>query len=156
MVKCFVILMFIVVCFGGAAFAQDEGFGLGAIFGEQTGLSLKQWSGSETAIVGGVAWKFGDRYAVHLHADYLFHNFSLFQVETGDLPLYYGIGTRVKLEESKGNDDNNQVGVRVPIGINYIFENQPLDLFLEIVPALDFAPSTDFELTGGVGIRYFF
>ncbi len=157
MTKFVAILTSIVICFSSAAFAQNSGFGLGVIFGEQTGLSFKNWTGGTSAIAGGIAWKFGARDTLHLHADYLIHNFNFLQVETGELPLYYGIGARVKFEESKGKGDNNQVGVRVPVGINYIFAHHHLlDVFFEVVPTLDFAPSTAFDLSGGIGIRYFF
>jgi len=46
--------------------------------------------------------------------------------------------------------------VRIPLGINYIFEKVPLDIFLEFVPLLDLVPGTNFRLKGAVGIRYYF
>jgi len=49
-----------------------------------------------------------------------------------------------------------KVGVRIPVGINYIFAKAPLDIFLEIVPMLELVPRTEFNLNGGIGIRYFF
>ncbi|MCZ6677663.1 MAG: hypothetical protein O7E52_10465 [Candidatus Poribacteria bacterium] len=157
MIRSIMIFTLVAACLGSTAFAQDSGLGLGVFFGEQTGLSLKQWNGSLRAIVGGVAWSFGDRDKLHLHADYLLHNFNVFQIETGILPLYYGLGARVKLEEGKGTTDgDNRVGVRLPVGINYIFENAPIDIFLEIVPVFDLIPNTDFEVKGSIGIRYFF
>ena len=130
--------------------AQDHGFGLGIVVGEPTGVSLKTWTGSRTALDFAVAWSFGRKDALHIHVDYLFHNFSLFDVEKGDLVLYYGIGGRVKAVEK------TRVGVRIPIGISYLFEKDPIEIFFELGPILDLAPSTDFTMTGGIGIRYFF
>ncbi|OYD16295.1 hypothetical protein CH333_03785 [candidate division WOR-3 bacterium JGI_Cruoil_03_44_89] len=130
--------------------AQDSGFGLGIIVGEPTGLSAKLWTANSTAINGAVGWSFAKESALYLHADYLLHNFNLFKVEKGKLPLYYGIGVRIKFE------DNSKVGIRIPVGINYIFVKAPLDILLEIAPLLDLAPSTEFGLNGAIGIRYFF
>lgn len=136
--------------FPGAIVAQDKGFGLGIILGEPTGLSLKNWVGSKTALDFAVAWSFVNSDSLHLHADYLIHNFGLFKVKKGTLILYYGIGGRVKTEKK------SRVGVRIPIGINYILEKAPLDIFLELAPLFDLIPNTDFGITGGIGIRYYF
>ena len=146
LIFCFMIA--IVCC--SAVSAQDSGFGLGIILGEPTGLSCKIWTTSTTAIDGAAAWSFADESALHLHADYIFHNFSLIDVEQGEVPIYFGLGGRVKLE------DDSKIGIRIPVGIEYFFEGAPLDLFLELVPILDLAPDTEFEFNGAIGIRYFF
>jgi hypothetical protein len=52
--------------------------------------------------------------------------------------------------------DDPLIGVRVPIGLDYLFSDAPIDIFLEIVPILDLAPATEFDLGGGIGIRYWF
>lgn len=144
----FLVLTAVLTC--GTVEAQDRGFGLGIILGEPTGITGKLWTGYNTAIDGAVAWSFEKESSMHLHGDLLFHNFRRAKVDKGKLLLYYGIGGRVKFE------DDSKVGVRVPLGINYLFAKAPLDFFLEIVPILDLAPSTDFSLNGAIGIRYFF
>jgi len=144
----FFVLIAVLTC--GSVQAQDRGFGLGVILGEPTGISGKLWTEQKTAIDGAVAWSFEKKSSMHLHGDLLFHNFNRAKVDEGKLLLYYGIGGRVKFE------DDSKVGVRVPLGINYLFARSPLDFFLEIVPILDLAPKTDFSLNGAIGIRYFF
>ena len=131
--------------------AQQSGFGVGVIIGEPTGVCGKYWLDDLTAIDAGVAWAFKDEGAVHVHVDYLFHKFEVFTVDKGKLPLYYGIGGRVKFDE-----DDSLFGVRIPVGMNYLFANDPLDLFLEIVPILNLAPETDLSFNGAIGIRFFF
>jgi len=145
-----IIFMLLVAFYSGYVSAQQKGFGLGIIVGEPTGISFKNWLGSQTAIDGGIAWSFTKNESLHFHLDYLIHNFNIFKTKTYNLALYYGIGGRVKAEEE------SRVGVRIPVGINYLFRGAPLDIFLEIVPVLDLIPGTEFELTGGVGIRYYF
>jgi len=150
MKRTIVILMLITMFFPCTALAQDADFGLGIILGEPTGISFKKWTGSQTAIDGAVAWSFSNKDSLHLHADYLVHNFNLIKVERGRLPLYYGLGIRLKLEEK------SRFGFRIPVGISYIFEKASLDIFFELVPMLDLAPDTVFKIAGGIGIRYFF
>ena len=130
--------------------AQESGFGLGVILGEPTGISGKLWIEESKAIDGAVAWSFDKESAMHLHADLLFHSSNISKVEMSKLLLYYGIGGRIKFEE------DGKAGVRVPLGINYLSSGAPLDIFLEIVPLLDLAPSTEFDLNAAIGIRYFF
>jgi hypothetical protein len=132
------------------ALSQDRGFGLGVMFGEPTGLSFKDWLSQRSAIDGGLAWSFENKAALNLHADYLMHDYSLAHVEEGQLPFYYGLGLRLKLES------NTKFSVRIPLGFSYQFAHDPLDIFFEIVPMLNLVPSTAFDLNGGIGIRYYF
>jgi hypothetical protein len=132
------------------AASQGTGFGAGVIVGEPTGISLKNWLSRRTAFDIGVAWSFSNEDAVHIHADYLVHKFGVFKVEKGEMPLYFGIGGRIKFE------DDVKVGVRIPIGTDYFFVDAPIDLFFEVVPLLELAPDTDVDVNAGLGIRYFF
>lgn len=134
----------------GPFYAQDKGFGIGIIAGEPTGISLKNWLSRTEAIDAAAAWSFEGESNLHIHADYLLHNFDVFNVQKGQLPLYYGIGGRIKFS------DRTQVGVRGVVGIDYLLENAPLDIFLEIVPILELAPSTDLKFNGAIGLRFFF
>ena len=127
-----------------------SGQGMGVILGDPTGLSGKIWLGPHTAVDGAVAWSFRNESAFHIHGDYLFHNFGLFKIEKGILPLYYGIGGRIKLE------NDTRVGVRLPVGMNYLFQNSPLDIFLEVVPILELIPATEFNFNAALGARFFF
>ena len=133
--------------------AQEGRFGLGVIAGEPTGPCFKLWTSQRTAIDGAAAWSFAKNAGMHLHADYLFHNFDLIDIDKGRLPLYYGIGGRIRFGE--GDRDDN-IGVRIPVGLAYLVENVPLDVFFEIVPILDLAPETDLDFNAALGVRYFF
>lgn len=145
-----VVLTLFILFLSAAASAKERSFGLGIIVGEPTvGISFKKWMTSTTAIDAAAAWSFTND-SFHLHADYLWHNSSLFKVERGKLLLYYGLGGRISTEAEL------RVGARVPVGLSYSIENFPLDIFVEIGPIVDLTPATEFRLTGGLGIRYFF
>jgi hypothetical protein len=145
----FSILIFSVAGLLTVAEAQDRHSNteLGIILGEPTGLSLKFWQSSTSAIDAAVAWSFGDNESVHLHADYLRHNWL--DVDDGSLALYYGLGARALLS------DNSRFGARIPVGLQYILPNTRLSLFFEVAPTLNLIPSTSFGVNGGLGIRVF-
>lgn len=145
-----VLFLLIVLLACAVAKAQDRSFGLGVILGEPTGISGKYWIDGKKAIDGAVAWSFGDESALHLHADFLFHTSSIVKEETSKLLAYYGIGGRIKFA------DESKAGVRIPLGLNYVPLNAPVDVFFEIVPILNLAPSTDLSLNAAIGFRYFF
>ena len=135
------------------SFSQNSGYGVGLIAGEPTGVSFKSWLDSATAWDFAVAWSFKGDNSFTLHGDYLKHRFGLFPVAKGDLPLYFGVGGTLRF-----NDDAGQTafGARIPVGLDYHFEDLPLGAFLEVVPVLDLFPETDIRLNAAIGIRYFF
>ena len=139
--------------------AQDHGFGMGIILGEPTGLSAKAWTSNDNAFDFAIAWSFNNYHHdndyhndgdVLLQADYVWHFFNTISVSSGKLPVYVGVGARVVLA------DDPSIGIRIPVGIDYLFANAPIDIFLELVPILDLSPATDFGIGGGIGIRYWF
>lgn len=137
-----------------SAYAQVNGnggnLGIGAMLGEPTGISMKIWKSSRNAFDVGVAWSFGDNDALHLHGDYLLHNWFS-DIDQGALAFYYGIGGRLAL-----SDPDAELGIRIPFGLNYIIPDSQIDVFIEAVPILNLAPDTDFDGNGAVGIRYYF
>jgi hypothetical protein len=133
--------------------AQHGGFGLGIMAGEPTGLSFKYWLSNSSAIDAGTAWSFTDYPSFHLHADYLWHKFDLIPVGKGELPLYFGLGNRLKISSG---DDDSEFGIRFPVGWAYIFAEGRFDTFMEIVPVMDLFPATELNLNAAIGIRYFF
>jgi hypothetical protein len=130
--------------------AQQKDFGLGIILGEPTGVSAKLWTTGENAFDFAAAWSFQGNGNLLLQADYVWHIFRLIPVESGRLPFYVGVGAEVVF----ANDP--VLGVRVPLGLDYLFANAPVDIFVELVPILRLAPSTDFDFAGGIGARYWF
>ena len=138
--------------------AQGSGFGLGIIAGEPTGLSAKAWIGEGSAVDFAAAWSLEGRDFFQVHADYLRHA-NVIEVDKGFLPFYYGIGARIVILEDQFRrdlEDDVLFGLRIPLGITYLFAGAPLDIFAELVPVVELFPATDLDLDGGVGIRYYF
>jgi hypothetical protein len=127
--------------------------GAGIILGEPTGASLKYWLNDTVALDGAVGWSYRPHSDLYLHSDILWHDFNLIPVSQGQLPLYFGVGGLVRFRH---DNYDNEVGVRAPVGLSYIFDNIPVDVFVEVAPVIDVAPSIRGEVTGGVGVRYWF
>ncbi|MEO7425508.1 MAG: hypothetical protein ABI036_10000 [Fibrobacteria bacterium] len=87
----------------------------------------------------------------HVHADYLFHNFDAIR-STERFPLFYGPGISVNYR------DYNflQLGVRGDFGIAWMPRRVPMDIFLELAPTMQLFPGPAFEVSGGIGARYYF
>ena len=141
-----------------------EGFGIGIIVGEPTGLSAKKWISDTAAIDAAAVWSFADFNSFQLHVDYLWHNYDLIKTKElpGQLSVYYGIGGRIKLKSSNGGngksdkDEDTRLGVRVPVGLSYTLKENPVELFAEVVPLLDVVPETKPGIGIGIGARYYF
>ncbi len=129
---------------------QQKGFGLGIILGEPTGFSAKGWVDSRSAIDAGLAWSFLHETTFHVHIDYLLHTETV--TKRREMPVYYGIGGRIKA----GSGGGDRIGIRIVGGMVYFVPDAPIDIFAEIVPILDFSPSTDLQLNVGIGARYYF
>jgi len=126
---------------------------MGVMFGEPTGVSFKGWLSESAAIDGGVGWSFVNNGSIHVHADYLFHFYNV--LGSPNVPLYIGVGGRIKLKNNEHHDES-KIGVRVPFGISFQFEDAPVDIFLEIAPVLDLTPETKGSVNGALGLRYYF
>ncbi len=151
MMRVLSVFMLAALLLAGAASAYAGGFGLGIILGEPVGISFKQWLTERNAIDAAAAWSFGNVSAFHVHMDYLYHGPLGVDIDHGGLLYYVGIGGRLKATEG-----DSRIGIRVPLGLDYVFDDTPIDIFFEVAPILDLAPSTDFRMNGSLGLRYFF
>lgn len=149
--KHLVILLIVSLAANVSAMERNK-FGIGVIIGEPTGITGKYMLNNKNAIDAGVGWKTGGDNELHIYGDYLFHLYDVIEVPKGQLPIYFGGGARWVSREDK----DDKFGIRVPIGVEYLFEDLPLGAFIELVPVLNLTPDTDFDLEAGTGIRYFF
>ena len=124
--------------------------GLGFVAGAPSGISGKLWLNDVNAIDAILGFNPYSDY-LEMRADYVWHDFSLFPVSAGQLPLYYGMGAGLAIH----GDGPGLLG-RGVVGIEYLFSKAPLDIFLELGPGISIFPATDFDITAGLGMRFFF
>jgi hypothetical protein len=126
-----------------------NGLGVGIIVGDKTGFSLKKWMSDRSAADFAIGWSIAEPQFLFLHADYLYH-FDLADPGKGRLPFYIGIGGLATFAS------DIELGIRIPLGVEYIFEDTPLGVFAEIVPRMNLTPATVLKIGGGAGIRFYF
>ena len=129
---------------------DTNGFGIGIIIGEPTGITMKY---NNFPIIG-IAWSFNNHF--HVHCDYWFHHADV----VNKLDWYIGIGLKTIFftkdsKDKKNEDDKFGLGIRVPFGLQY-FILKELELFGEIVPGISLIPATDIDFDFGIGVRYYF
>ena len=165
MTRLFVAIVVTFALISGTALAQDTlaergPFGLGAMFGMTGpnarylgGVTAKYFLDETHALDAAVLYRFdSDNDDWYIWADYLYHFRELIPIDQGEAPVYVGIGGRLKLQDK----DEDKFGIRFPVGVAYEFAIAPVDLFIEVVPIWDVALSYDFDLEGGVGLRFYF
>lgn len=141
MVKKFVAIsmLFLALLMPATLFAEQ---GIGIVLGEPTGLSYK---GGNLAI--GLGWSFAsDKNRIDATIDWWLINKDFIEM----LDWYLGVGIKGKF-----GTDTVGVGVRVPIGIQWWIADE-LELFAELAPGISLFPDTNPDLSGGIGLRYYF
>jgi hypothetical protein len=124
--------------------------GLGLYIGSPIGVTYKYWYTPTMAVDAG-AGDIGGRFA--LYATHLWHDFSLIPRPaswTGQLPFYFGLGTRLSFASDP------RFGLRTIVGVSYIPDRTPLEFFAELGPFIRLTPDVGAEIDGGVGVRYYF
>jgi len=151
---------------GGRRVEANKTFGLGIVLGAPTGLIGQYFLSSDRALDFGIGdiYNYFDRSGLHIYADYLWHPTSLVSTEAFELPLYIGVGGRFWNFDNRVNGNTNSAsafGIRVPVGVSFDFNAVPLDVFIQVVPVLDFysnyaAHSVYLDIDASFGIRYWF
>ena len=133
----------------------DKKLGVGAMLGTPTAAVGKYFLTPEIAVDLALGLNIlRKRDGFHAHADLLWHPFVAIDGITFQAPFYIGAGVRFL-----SHDDISRIGLRIPLGISFDFTNQPIDLFAEFTPIVDFSVSDAgrgvADLSVVTGVRYF-
>ncbi len=124
------------------------------MIGDPTGLSLKFWGiGQNSALqvnIGGGG--FVAPADLSVSGSLLFH-----ALLTRETPIngYLGVGALAGINRG-GRGDKAVFGILVPLGLEFILSEVPLDLFIEVPPVIGFTTDGDVRagLTFGIGLRF--
>lgn len=147
--------------------ATSGNFGAGVMFGDPTGLTGKYWLNRINAFDVGLSYSFGSYFAIL--GNYLWHFPNAFsgsssQVAHEFIP-YIGIGGVLFFDTGDSHndsfihrevDDDVALGVRIPLGIEFLPRGAPIGVFVELVPGLGIAPGIFGFFQGDIGIRFYF
>lgn len=149
-----------------SAVGQTDGVGVGASIGvtngssfvdrNPIGLNVKAWTSDRQAVSAMTSFFVGGTTSLApsywlIQGDYLFHNFNELDVGEGFLALYIGAGAQFTVIE----DTDNQFALRAPLGVDYMLGSAPIDIFVEIAPALRVTDPAALRFDGAIGFRYF-
>lgn len=131
-----------------AAQSMAGRLGAGAILGVPFGATGKFWVDDKYAVQAAVGVSDGD---LSVSADWLRHfDDVLPRRRAGRLPLYAGLGLKLKSESS------TFAGFRLVGGVEFFHATEPYSFFAEIAPVIRFAPKEGGAMDGAVGVRYWF
>lgn len=152
-----------------ASARSGGGFGVGLQVGTPTAVTFKFPGGGNANIVLGIGVGIGyqnlGRFSLSLHGDYLFTVATLVDNGSVDLSAYVGPGLWVVIGDRGygyfGNYyyegiDYLGVGIRVPLGLALAFAAAPIEIYLELDPAIFVFPGLDGFLGASLGFRWFF
>ncbi|MBN2409498.1 MAG: hypothetical protein JXE07_07145 [Candidatus Aminicenantes bacterium] len=122
-------------------------FGAGLMFFDPSGLSAKAWMSGSRAVAGGLGWSAEKNHYLHLHADFIFTTVRLASDRNLNLDFYLGVGGKIIFR------DTDNAWFRIPLGIDFLLNRSPLNIFFEVVPSFNFSR---LKLLGAVGFRYVF
>lgn len=149
-----------------------KALGVGLQVGTPTALTLKFPGTGNADIVLGIGLGLGydnlgraGRFGLSIHGDYLFTIATLVNNGTIDLSAYVGPGIWVVIGDrgygyfgyySYAFVDTFGLGVRVPLGLAMSFAAAPVEVYLELDPAIFVFPGIGGFLGASLGFRWFF
>lgn len=121
--------------------------GLGVQIGEPTGLTLRFYNPGGLTYDALAAWDFSDDFFfLNIHGLY---EQPLNMEAPFPLVFFYGPGAYVG-----ARNEDVVLGVSGSFGLSLFFA--PFEAFGQLTPRMDLVPDTDFDLGGGIGVRYYF
>ncbi len=133
-----------------------EHFGVGLMVGESAGFSAKVFIDADHAIDAGLSFSLIDQ-RLQIHGDYLLHFAQQsYRLDGGRFVPYVGVGGKLRLRDSKSDRSEDGVAVRLPVGAAFHPDPYPIDIFLELAPAMLILPETRASLGAALGARFYF
>jgi len=124
--------------------------GMGFIFIEPAGLSLKMWFQRGAGFQAAAGWSSRRGNPFQVQADYQFFQRGLYQSLSSEFRFYAGAGARLDFHS------DIRVSVRIPLGLDFQSWDVPLNLFLELTPLVNLNPTVGIDLRAALGVRYLF
>ena len=140
-----------VVLWSAPARAESgDGFGLGLIIGQPTGLTAGFGLSDNTMIDAALGLDWLDERDFYVHVEFDYYLPTLIKGSSVELSAYLGIGGFIVDHADIG------LGARAPFGLSLDFANVPLQIFGEAALLVPLIPDVDFDVKGAIGFRYWF
>ncbi len=142
-------LLFVLLVGSCFSSLQAQTLGIGAQFGDPTGLSvrLNNQGGINYDIIA--SWDFEDYFFANVHGLW---DKSL--MKSPNLSFFYGPGLFIGIRDRESRKDDVIAGLSGSIGLSLYF-NKRLELFAQVNPRLVLVDETDGDVGGGIGLRFY-
>ncbi|MEN3038223.1 MAG: hypothetical protein ABDI07_03570 [Candidatus Kryptonium sp.] len=144
MKKFFVLVLFILTPI--VSYSQNK-LGLGIYLGVPIGVTGKYLLTRDSNIDALLAWRFNNAFFMQTHYNFVF---ELDRYKNGSLNFYLGPGVFFVAASNYSG-----LGASGNFGVNYFLKYR-YEFFLEISPKFSLIPGTGFDVTGGIGFRFYF
>ncbi len=136
-----------------SSFAQD-GVGVGGELISPVGLSYKVPINESSAVTGALGLFVTDGFnSSRFEINYLsYRDNEDINIASGDLNPYIGAGLSFRFAENL----DPTVSLRVPFGIEYMIDNSPIEVYMDIGPFLTVTDPLSFSFDSSLGFRYRF
>jgi len=146
----YLLVIFIVGIMATQSVAQDYRTSVGARLGTYFAGSYKTFISEKSALEGvaGIS-RVGGQSLLSLGAYYQRHHTFTSDIPT--LKWYYGGGLFTAL----GNSDiDTNMSITAAIGLEYTFEDTPINIFIDALPYYSLTNSNGIETEASLGVRY--
>ncbi len=135
------------------SFAQD-GVGLGGELISPVGISYKVPINESSAVTGALGLFVTDGFSSsRFEVNYLsYRDNENINIGSGDLSPYIGAGVSFRFAENQ----DAVVSLRVPFGIEYMIDNSPIEVYMDIGPFITVTDPAAFTFDSSLGFRYRF
>jgi len=141
----------------GAGTAMGKSTGVGFVVGDPTGIVLQVNANTLNPIDFGAAYAWDHWF--QFWGDYTFHYprwMSNLVKSRSPIDAYWGVGAAILAADNRYYSGSFGLLARIPFGLEMKLETAPIGFFVELVPAILFAPATNFYFQAGLGLRFYF
>lgn len=132
--------------------APGNGWGIGIQLGQPAGISIKKYNSAGMSADILLAWDLDDFFFVNLHGTW-----EKPVDGAKGLEFVYGPGVFAGFEENNRNrDDDDEIflGISGTFGLSYYIDQ--FEIYLRLTPRLAVIESTNGDIGGGLGFRFYF
>lgn len=144
--------IFLLFTISSQAQSVGDNWGIGIQLGQPAGISIKKHNSSGMSADILLAWDLDDFFFVNLH--------GVWEKDVSGangLHFVYGPGVFAGFRERNRNRDDDDelfLGISGTFGLSYYIDQ--FEIYLRLTPRLAVIESTDGDVGGGIGFRFFF
>lgn len=140
-----------------AAGSDNRRFGIGVNLGEPLGFDGRLYITDQILFDFVTGYGFDERaYIFQPSLLFALRNILDYDSDRTSVVPYFGAGFKFGPVLSGDHDSDVATALRFPIGGNWIMKDGRFEISAEFAPGVEFSPNNEFDLTGGLGLRYFF